>query len=197
MKIFSNFDTKLKQKELVKWTKVYGKKNVLWLSKSKLFHFLKIDLPLLLYAITMALLMWVFFYFLGSKWVIFGALPLALLGLFFVIPRILKHLMDYHMDFIIITPKILLRYDQEGIFHRDMITINVHNIKTISVRKSWLLYSIFDDGDIIFLSEGDAYHGEITLEYISSPEKKKYEIGQIMRTYWQLESDKVITSVSW
>jgi hypothetical protein len=43
--------------------------------------------------------------------------------------------MDYKMDFIIVTPESLMMYDQTGIFKRDVFTIGVPSIKTISLKK--------------------------------------------------------------
>lgn len=85
------------------------------------------------------------------------------------------------MDFSLFTPDTLTRYNQTGFFKRDIKTSNVRNIKTISIQKNSLRYNIFDNGDLIFLSEGNnTDRGEITLHYISDPESKKKAISRIM-----------------
>ncbi len=183
MKIFSNFDTKLKRREFDKRTKVYWAEEVLLLSKSKLFRSLRIDSPFFTHMIGIIVMLFFFNERVWREGVLWWALPLVVISTLFVAPKILKHLMDYHMDFIIITPKQLLRYDQEGILRRDVITINVNSIKTVSVRKKWLLYSVFNNWDIVFLSEGDVDHGEILLEYIHKPEDMKHRIAQIMKRH--------------
>ena len=60
---------------------------------------------------------------------------------------------DYKMDFIIVTPDLLIMYDQAGLFKKNVITVNEKSLKTVSVKRPGLLYSIFNNGDIIFLSE--------------------------------------------
>ena len=90
--------------------------------------------------------------------------------------------MDYKLDFIIVTPDLLIMYDQWGIFKRNIISTNEKSIKTISVKKSGLLYSIFNNGDIVFLTEWDSVSGggEITLRRVPKPEKRRKEIARIM-----------------
>ena len=71
-------------------------------------------------------------------------------------------------------------YDQGGILKRNIITISSRSIKTISVRKSGLLYSIFNNGDILVLSEGDMNDGEVTLRWVPHPDKRRQQILQII-----------------
>jgi hypothetical protein len=73
-----------------------------------------------------------------------------------------------------------MMYDQTGIFKRDVVTIGVPNIKTISLRKKWFLYSIFDNGDIIVLSEANITDGEVTLKWVPRPEKRRNQIANII-----------------
>jgi hypothetical protein len=43
------------------------------------------------------------------------------------------------------------------------------------------LYSIFDNGDIIILTEGDiAQNGEITLRWVPRPEKRKNQMMKVI-----------------
>ena len=62
--------------------------------------------------------------------------------------------------------------------------INVQNIRAISIKKEWLLYSIFDNGDIIVLTEWDSNAvkdgGEIVLRWIPRPEKRKNQMVKII-----------------
>ena len=89
--------------------------------------------------------------------------------------------MDYYMDFALVTPKSLIMFNQTGILKRDMVTVDVDKIKTISVRKRYLLYSVFNNWDLIFLSEWDSDNfWEITLFFIPHPESKKEIISNII-----------------
>jgi hypothetical protein len=85
------------------------------------------------------------------------------------------------MDFIIVIPDAIMMYDQWGILKRDVVTISVQSVKTISVKKAWLLYSIFDNGDIIILAEGDTErNGETVLRWVPRPEKRRNQMVKII-----------------
>lgn len=72
-------------------------------------------------------------------------------------------------------------YDQWGLFKRDTITISAQSIKTVSIRKNKILYSIFDNGDIIILTEWDSRgDGEVTLRWIPRPEKRRNQMARIV-----------------
>ena len=112
---------------------------------------------------------------------LYFVIAFVLFDLVWLFPIIGKY-MDYKLDFIIVTPDVLIMYDQGGIFKRNIISTNEKSIKTISVKKSGLLYSIFNNGDIIFLTEWDSASGgwEITLRRVPKPEKRRKEIARIM-----------------
>jgi len=183
MRIFSNFDTKLKAIEYKLKQQQYGPTRVLLLSKSNLFRFLSVDLPFLAWVIAGLLLMWAFEAVLGPKGVLYGGLPLFVLSLLFVGPKLFKHMVDYHMDFIIITPDVLYRYDQEWIIKKDIITIHTDSVKAVTVRKRGLLYSLFDNGNIVFLTEWESESGtgEIVLTFIRDPEHARSQVGAIIK----------------
>lgn len=74
-----------------------------------------------------------------------------------------------------------MMYDQWGIFKRNINTITVQSIKAINIDKSWFLYSLFDNGDILILTEWDAANkGEIKLRWIPNPEIMKEMIVKIV-----------------
>jgi len=185
MRIFSNFDTKLKREEFDSYKKKFGKENVILVSKWGLFRFLKLRFPLFFFLIVSLWALLAVHTWLDEKFYYFGVIPLVVLMLFYMGPRYLKALIDYHMDFLIVTPYKLVRYDQTGLFHRDVISINVNSIKTVSVKKKWIIYSLFDDGDIVFLSEWDVTNGEIMMKYINDPEWQKKKISDVMRRDWR------------
>ena len=85
------------------------------------------------------------------------------------------------MDFIIVVPESIMMYDQWGVLKRDVVTINAKSIKTISVKKSWLFRSIFNNGDIIILAEWDTEHnGETILRRVPNPETKRNQMLKIV-----------------
>ena len=86
------------------------------------------------------------------------------------------------MDFSLVTPEFLTRYNQSWALKRDIKSSYVKNIKTITIEKNTLRYNIFDNGNLIFLSEWDRDNdGEIVLHYIQNPEQAKKKIVRIMK----------------
>ena len=78
--------------------------------------------------------------------------------------------MDYTMDFCIITPKELIYYNQAGFFNRQTEVIDTEKIKTINKIPQWFIGSVFDFGNLLFLSEGDMETWDISLNYVQNPE---------------------------
>ncbi len=180
MKIFSNFDTKLRETTFLEYQERYGVDNVLCFWRSKLYYIIKVALPfILLLFITIFGL--IFFYkWLGGDYFAYLLTAIIIINVVFIFPVIGKYI-DYKMDFIIVIPHAIMMYEQWGIFKRNVSTISAQSIKSISIKKSWLLYSIFDNGDIIILTEGDTErNGEIMLRRIPRPEKRKNQIVKIV-----------------
>lgn len=180
MKIFSNFDTNIRKKTSDEYVSQYGEGNVLCFWRSKLYWVLKIFFPTIFLIIIASWMGYLFYYLLDGEYLLSIFLVDLCLSSFFLMPIIGKYI-DYNMDFIVVTPDFLIMYDQEGILKKKVVTVNEKSIKTISVERSWLLYSLFDNGDIIFLAEGDVTaHGDITLKWIPRPEKRRNQIAMIM-----------------
>ncbi len=98
----------------------------------------------------------------------------------FIFPIIGKYI-DYKMDFIIVIPNAIMMYEQWWILKRNVSTISAQSVKTITIQKSGLLYSIFDNGDIIVLTEGDTErNGEIKFRWIPRPEKRRNQIVKVI-----------------
>jgi len=102
------------------------------------------------------------------------------LWLLIIIFPLIGRYIEFKMDFAVVTPNMLITYDQQGVFKRQIRTINTQNIKTISVEKKWFIYSLFNNGDIVFLSEWDMKHGDIKFEYLYKPEKKRYSLSRVL-----------------
>ena len=181
MRIFSNFDTNLKKRTFKRYQEEFWKEHAVLITKGRLFWFINVFLPLSLYFI----FIWTFgalFYFLFSEEFFFKIwLPIMWILMLLSFMAILNKYIAYKMDFVVVTPNFLIRYDQNWFFKKDIMTINTFNIRTITVAKQWFLYSIFNTWDLVFLSEWtDSVHWEITLHYIHKPEKKRHEIAHVM-----------------
>lgn len=181
IRIFSNFDTSYKNKTVAKYTNQYGEENICFMSKSKLFWFLYIFLPLFIYFVGSALIIWWLYSFFDMNGVYYVGIPVLVLWLIALSKPVILHYIDYKMDFTIVTPKALIRYNQHWIIDRHIKTIDAVNLRTVFIQQKWLLYSIFNNWDIIFLSEWEKAYGEIRLEYIYKPEKNRRIIAKIIR----------------
>lgn len=179
MKLFSNFDTNLRETKFQEYQEQFGAENVMVFGRSILYFVVKVFLPTLFIATVTALCLWLLYSRLGSEYMHYFTIIIILLDLVRIVPIIGKYI-DYKMDFIIVTPDVLIMYDQGGLFRRNVISTNEKSIKTISVKKNGILYSIFDNGDILFLTEGDSDEGEIILRWVPKPEKRRKEIAKIM-----------------
>lgn len=183
MKIFSNFDTQWKQEAYQEALVKFSKENVLVLGKSWLFFTLKVLFPFFGWLLVFIWLQFPIYLALEDFWNVKYVLTAVLFLIFFVmmIP-VFKNYLDYKMDFSLVTPEYLTRYNQSWALKRDIKSSNVKNIKTITIEKNSFRYNIFDNGNLIFLSEWDRDNdGEIKLHYIQDPEAKKKEIIRIMK----------------
>ena len=192
MKIFSNFDTKLRQKIFEEYKQHHGVDNVLCFWRSQLYKYYKVIMPLV-GLILFTLLVFVFFYqWLDGTYFGYIVTAVIIVDIVFLFPIIGKYI-DYKMDFIVVIPNSIMMYDQWGILERDIHTISAQSIKAIDINKSWLLYSLFNNGDILILTEGDPEHdGEIKFRRIPKPEKRKNQIVKIVGIDLQANQDPQI-----
>lgn len=185
MKLFSNFDTQRKKEAYQEAVEKFWKENVYILSKSLLFLFSKVIFPFIWWSLVFVVLQFPIYLSLDSFWtikyIVTGVLFLVYL---FMLSPIFKYYLDYLMDFSLVTPEFLTRYNQSWALKRDIKSSYVKNIKTITIEKNRFRYNIFDNWNLIFLSEGDRDNDwEIVLHYIQNPEKTKKEIIRIMKLF--------------
>ena len=111
MKIFSNFDTKLRRNAFQEYQENYGIENVLCFGRSKLYRIIKVFLPLS-FLVLLAVLGLVFFYRrLGGDYFGYIVTAMIIVYIVFFFPVIGKYI-DYKMDFIIVIPNSIMMYDQ-------------------------------------------------------------------------------------
>ena len=187
MKFLSSFDTNFKQEILNKNIKKYWKENVYLVSHWKFYYYFHILSPIIFSILGMLFYLIIFFYLLSSipsnakTTYILIWLVIFLILFIPILLKLSKKYIDYILDFIIITPKVLIHYDQEWVLSRKGRTIEVEKIKTVTVNKSWLLRSLFNFWNIIILTEwAELWEWEIDFYYIDKPEKVKNIIIDIM-----------------
>lgn len=179
MKIFSNFDTNIRSQMLQQYQAEFWEANVLCFGRSRLYFLLKVFFPTIFIVAVVLLLCYLFSTVLEWDAFWWGTGILIFLSLFLAFPILDKYI-DYHLDFVIVTPHFLMMFDQEWFFKKKVMMIQEISIRTISVEKSWLLYSIFNNWDIVFMSENDQTYGEFILRRVPKPEKRRNQIAQIM-----------------
>lgn len=184
MRIFSNFDTKLKNKTYNENCSRYWSDCVLMFGRSRLYWLLKIFFPIV------SLILWstarLLIYYKRTDWVYFYYILAGTIALdIAILLHIAWRYIDYLINFMLVLPHALVLYSQKWVFERDVTTINQNSIKTISVEKRWFRYSIFDNWDITILSEwisseSDINYGKVVLKRVAKPEKKREKIIRIL-----------------
>lgn len=191
MRIFSSFDTSLRQRTLEEYQQIYGIDNVLCFWRSQLYKIYKVILPLIGLSLFTVLGLMFFYQRLNGSYFDYIVIAIVIMDLVFLFPIIGKYV-DYKMDFIIVIPPSIMMYDQWGIFKKNVHTITAQSIKSVKINKSWFFYSIFNNGDIVVLTEWDAEHdGEIRFRWIPKPEKRKDQILKIAEIGIQSNQDSI------
>lgn len=184
MKLLSNFDTNHADKLKNELIHFFGDEYVLLIRKSRLIWYAKI-LPQIslfflitgigLYVIQTSqlpinpIVVRVFWWLVWLWWLI-------------LIGKSIQKYIDFRMDFLIVTPKEIMKYDQKWVLSRSIEKITADKIKTISLYKEWFIQSLFDIWTLIFLAEWELESGNIEMQYIhhvGAVEKKiRHILGQ-------------------
>jgi len=191
MRIFSSFDTRYKDIVLEKYAQEHGEENILVLQRSQLFAWIYVYIPAIAYTAILAIVLYYILAWINWPTTTRILVALVVCTYIFVLLPVIKRYIDLRLDFTVVTPAGVYLYNQRGIFYRTMSALNIQNIRTINVQKSKLLYTIFDNGDIIFLSEWpDAESGEsdyalghAKIYYVADPESKKDRIQEIFKRW--------------
>lgn len=186
MRIFSNFDTGLSQRLCAAEAKEHGEENVLFIKRDKIYLFFRVYLPILWWLVLSALLMW-WAYSTGISWLQTTWWIIVIVSWLFFLTKVIIKLIDYNMDFMIVTPYQITSYDQWFIFDRSVDALDISKIKSINIDKKWLWCSIFNYGSIVFFSEWDVAESSdnnrlwsIRMNYIDHPRQVKRKITTII-----------------
>ena len=189
MKIFSSFDTEFKKEIFNKEVEKYWKDKVYLISHWRVYYWLYILIPFVLLLISWIgyyVLLYVLFSDSSEEWVNIWKIIWYTLSIFIFMPfalKLLKKYIDFYMDFIVVTPKTLISYNQEWFFSRMWRTIDVEKIKSISVSKDGFWRSLFNYWSIIILTEWDEkWAGEINFSFIDDPDNVKFKVMEIIES---------------
>lgn len=181
MKIFSNFDTQFKKKVYQEFVMEYGEQNILLISRSRLFGWLYIYVPALSYISACVLLLVILSNYSWTVWIKYVGAPIVILSFLYLLFPLIKKYIDYKLDFAIISPRGVNSFNQSWIFRRQNKFLNKQNIRTISVNQHGFMHSLFNNGEIIILSEWWATDvGDIQLLYVPKPEEARQKMKKVL-----------------
>lgn len=197
MRIFSNFDTQLDDELYQKEVAKFGQEKVMIIHRDSIYVWLKIVFPEMIFAGIIALMIYVEVRLMQSKIIstIITNIGMIVIGICIILALwyFTRKLMDYYMDFAIITPRQIVSYQQSGLFRRSSVSLDLTNLRSINEEKNGILKSIFNYGTIVFLSEWGEYKafnvdpdeaidtGMIKLNYITYPRKVREKIIHIVK----------------
>jgi len=180
MKIFSSFDTDFKKNALSDYKNRHGDDKVHLLEKSHFFLIKHIIFPFFGIIISALFAWYIASTYLQASTTITSIIIITTLILWIIYAALLKHYIDYKMDYCIITPDEIILTEQSWLFNRWIRTLDAAKVKSISVQKKSMLHSLFNNGDIVFMSDGDDILWEIILNYIHNPEWQKAILHSII-----------------
>lgn len=181
MKILSNFDTNYANTLYAEYTALFGEEYVALIHKSRLVWYATIMFPLSRFVLIVILgtyviytyplphpsLYRIFWWVVAFWWII-------------LLVTLSRRYVDVRMDFLIVTPKEVMKFDQQGVFWRTAEKISADKIKTITLKKEWFLASFFDVWSIVFLAEGDMEAWDIVMESVDTVEATERKIRHIL-----------------
>lgn len=199
MKIFSNFDTQLDEALFEKAKKQFWDDCVVFVRRDKIYMVFKVYLPFLFWFIAMCLVLLLLWWFMNWQGVLSvflsrGVWISIIVSLFYLAKFCIVKMIDYYMDYAIITPDWVTQYDQTWVLDRSTRALDITKVKTVSVSKKWLLCSVFNFWSIVFFSEGDSDNWDIKLNYISDPIKLRDTIDKIVKKGVLMDKQEVVTS---
>lgn len=182
MKIFSSFDTHLKQNHIQEFSERYGRDSIVIITRSNLYFLKKIAIHIFLWIITYLLFIFGIYMRMGIDITLRYGIRIWLVFLltFFIIAT--ENYIDYSMNYAIFTPQEAILVEQLWFFKRTIKSLDTKKIKSISIKKSNFIYSLFDDGLLTIFNEGSNTHGmgEIVFKYVHKPEQVKDNIQHII-----------------
>ena len=96
--------------------------------------------------------------------------------------KVFRKLIDFENDFTIVVPWEIIFINQSWLFSRQMKSLDVDKIKSISINKQWIIRALFNVWSLIIFSEWDesTNNWEIKLKWLYSPETIQTRIEEII-----------------
>ncbi len=199
MRIFSAFNTNSKDQLLIEYRALFWDDAVILVSRSKLYYYTHIGRVVFLYFLALAVSLYAMYsdvfvdYVWALKaWITFvperigSIVQQSWFWIFWLILGILllrkvgKNYMHYAMDFLLVTPKEVIRHDQKWLFAKEVQKLHADKIKSVTIQKSWLLNSFLDIWSITFIAEWDNERGDITMDYVDAIEAQEKQVLHVL-----------------
>jgi hypothetical protein len=148
MKIFSTFNTRHRYNELWEHQALHGEDKVFLIIRSKTYYVLFFLIPIIVvFLATIATIVLISIYATGERQR-YGIISASVIwGVIMLVIHYGSYL-HYYLDFMIVTPEKVDIYDQRNILHRNVKSLFAHEIKWVYADQAWIIYSIFNDGNI-------------------------------------------------
>jgi len=181
MKIFHNFDTKLKKKDYIWSVNRVGKNKVILVERSIYYWILKWIIPLI---VIILMNIWIFILFMyliendlsPLAWII---LFIWLFILLWWLIRVMNHYINYKLDFSIITSEEIITHSQKWFFKRNYKNIPSKKMRSIQSQHSGIWWNLLNYGTITLLIDGGMWaisdaedgsgSGKIVFTYVYKP----------------------------
>ncbi len=184
VKIFSNFDTNLAHELLTKYQQQYGVDKVIFVRRWGIYLVFKAFIPLFRATVLLGggLIGYAFALEYSAVLAVFVLIIVAALCIFWlwILWKALAAMINFYLDFTIVTPQQIISYDQHGIFTRNTRTVEIEKIKLLTVNKKWIVRSFFNYGSIEFFAEWDGVFSDLNLDYIYDPLSLRDKMAIVM-----------------
>ncbi len=104
MKLFSSFDTNLKQEYIDKAHAKYGEDKVIVITRDNLYFFFKVILRSITGLVIHLIIIILTYYLLGYQQMLLYSIPIGFIGAFVFYMIALENYIDYSMNYAIFTP---------------------------------------------------------------------------------------------
>ena len=185
MKILSNFDTQQSKKLYREYVEFFGEDNVLVVHKSRLVWYAEIVFPVLFFIMLLSVGMYILYIeSFGLNSIVYTLFWIIILWWALLLwIKLSARYIDFTMDFLLITPKEVMKYDQHGVFSKTAQKISADKIKSITFNKKWFLASFFDIWSLVFLAEWEHGGGDIEFPHVDAIESTQRTIRNILGQY--------------
>lgn len=185
MKIFSNFDTKFREKVLLKRKEKFQDDQILIIRRSKYYFVFRVFIPFCI-LIWFAAAVYVFLWENNIINIIFY--PLVLVWCLVVWFRTGHKLLKYLYDFTIVDPQWVTTYKQKWILHCSLKQIPANRIRSIEIKRTNIFENVFSYGKVNILTdfmenmhiwEDSESPSVIWMTYVDDPYKVKIAVTDI------------------